>query len=136
MVEASVTLKKPDPVIIPAKTVEELQSWYRGFTMVHRRSPVITLCGSSKFKKEFEEVSLDLSLMGFIVISLGLFGHADHPEIMIDHDIKSMLDANHKQKISMSDGIFVVDPGNYIGESTRSEIEYAQKKKRRIWYLV
>ena len=135
MVEGSVTRSKPNPVIIPPKTVEALKSWHKCFSFVRYRAPVITLCGSSKFKKEFEAVSLDLSLMGFIVISLGLDSHADHPEIMIDHEIKSMLDCNHKQKIRMSDAIFVSNPGNYIGESTRSEIVYANDLKRTIWYL-
>lgn len=135
MAKGSVPCSKPKPVIIPHKMVESIQSWYEAFLFTHYRAPVITLCGSSKFKKEFEAVSLDLSLMGFIVISLGLFGHADHPEIMIDHEIKSMLDCNHKQKIRMSDAIFVINPGNYIGESTRSEIVYANDLKRTIWYL-
>ena len=30
----------------------------------------------------------------------------------------------HKQKIDMSDGIFVVNVDGYIGNSTKSEIKY------------
>ena len=37
---------------------------------------VITLCGSTKFKKEFEEVNKRLTLEGNVVISVGCFGHA------------------------------------------------------------
>ena len=31
----------------------------------------------------------------------------------------------HKRKIDMDDEIFVINKGRYIGESTKSEIEYA-----------
>jgi hypothetical protein len=41
---------------------------------------------------------------------------------------KAMLDDMHKRKIDMSDEIFVINVGGYIGSSTRSEIEYAKAK--------
>lgn len=37
-----------------------------------------------------------------------------------------MLDDMHKRKIDMADEIYVINVGGYIGESTRSEIEYAK----------
>lgn len=135
MDEVNVKSGYSEPVILPLELADRLRAWVADFTSVCHCAPVVTLCGSSKFKSEFEAVSLDLSLMGIIVISLGLFGHADHPEIMVNDCIKSMLDRNHKQKIRMSNAIFVVDPGNYIGSSTRSEIDYAKEIGRRIWYL-
>lgn len=39
---------------------------------------------------------------------------------------KEMLDDMHKRKIDLSDEIFVINVGGYIGESTKSEIEYAK----------
>ena len=39
------------------------------------RYPVITLCGSTRFKDEFYEVQKRLTFEGNIVISVGLFGH-------------------------------------------------------------
>ena len=36
---------------------------------------VITLCGSTRFKDDFERVNKELTLMGNIVISVGAFGH-------------------------------------------------------------
>ena len=47
-----------------------------------------------------------------------------------------MLDNMHKAKIDMADEIFVINVDGYIGESTRSEIEYAQKNKKPVKYLV
>jgi len=46
-----------------------------------------------------------------------------------------MLDDMHKRKIDMADSIFVINVGGYIGESTRSEIEYAKKNGRGVQYL-
>ena len=37
---------------------------------------VITLCGSTRFKDDFERVNRELTLMGNIVISVGCFGHS------------------------------------------------------------
>ena len=46
-----------------------------------------------------------------------------------------MLDDMHKRKIDMADGIFVINVGGYIGESTRSEIEYAMRTGKDVEYL-
>ena len=48
---------------------------------------------------------------------------------------KEMLDDMHKRKIDMADEIFVINVGGYIGESTKSEIEYAIKNNKKVNYL-
>ena len=102
---------------------------------------VITLCGSTRFKNEFMEVQKMLSLKGNIVISVGLFGHSGDSEVWENMDegtltkTKEMLDDMHKRKIDMADEIFVINVGGYIGESTKSEIEYAKKTGKKINYL-
>ncbi|WBW99322.1 hypothetical protein [Oceanirhabdus sp. W0125-5] len=97
---------------------------------------VITLCGSTRFKDEFLQVQKELSLKGNIVISVGLFGHADGEfENLITAEVKMMLDDMHKRKIDMADEIFVINKGGYIGESTKNEIEYAIKTGKRVNYL-
>ncbi len=93
---------------------------------------VVTLCGSTKFKDEYMRVQKELTLKGFIVISVGLFGHLGDD---ITDDQKIMLDDMHKRKIDMADEIFVIDPGEYIGDSTRSEIEYAEATGKKVFYL-
>lgn len=93
---------------------------------------VITLCGSTRFKNEFIEVQKELTLMGYIVISVGLFGHSG--DIITDEQ-KVMLDDMHKRKIDMADEIFVINKDGYVGSSTKSEIEYAEKTKKPIRYL-
>ena len=95
---------------------------------------VITLCGSTKFKDKFLEVQKDLTLKGNIVISVGLFGHSGDNEVWTE-GTKEMLDDMHKRKIDMADEIFVINVNGYIGESTKSEIEYALKTNKKINYL-
>ena len=100
---------------------------------------VITLCGSTRFKNEFIEAQKRLTLDGNIVISVGLFGHSGDDEVwegMPDGTVtKEMLDDMHKRKIDMADEIFVINVGGYIGDSTKSEIEYAEKHGKIVRYL-
>lgn len=95
---------------------------------------VITLCGSTKFKDEYMKAQKDLTLQGNIVISVGLFGHSGDDEVWTE-GTKEMLDNMHKRKIDMADEIFVVNVGGYIGESTKSEIEYAIRNGKKVNYL-
>ena len=95
---------------------------------------VITLCGSTRFKVDFLEAQKRLTLEGNIVISVGLFGHSGDEEVWTP-GTKEMLDNMHKRKIDMADAIYVINVGGYIGESTRSEIEYATKQGKTVMYL-
>ena len=94
---------------------------------------IITLCGSTKFKKEFIEVNEKETLAGNIVLSVGIFGHSD--KYQLTNDQKEKLDNLHKKKIDLSDEIFVINKNGYIGDSTKSEIEYAKNKNIKIRYL-
>ena len=96
--------------------------------------PVITLCGSTRFKDAFLEAQKRLTLAGNIVISVGLFGHSGDEEVWTE-GTKEMLDDMHKCKIDMADSIYVINVGGYIGESTKSEIEYAKQNGKEIEYL-
>ena len=48
--------------------------------------PVITLCGSTRFKNEFMMAQKRLTLEGNIVISVGLFGHSGDEEVWENMD--------------------------------------------------
>lgn len=80
---------------------------------------IYTLCGSSRFPEAFHLANAHLSLCGHIVISLGLFGHADEPcgaqFLTSDGDEttpeKIGLDQLHFRKIDLADAIFVVNFG-------------------------
>ena len=100
----------------------------------NRTYPIITLCGSTKFKDEFFRVQKELTLKGWIVVSVGLFGHSGDDEVWSE-GTKEMLDDMHKRKIDLAEAIYVINVGGYIGSSTRSEIEYAKSHGKRILYL-
>ena len=96
--------------------------------------PVITLCGSTRFKEQFLAAQKRLTLKGNIVISVGLFGHSGDDEVWTE-GTKEMLHDMHKRKIDMADAIYVINVGGYIGESTKSEILYAKAHGKTVYYL-
>lgn len=93
------------------------------------------------YKNEFMETQKRLTLDGYIVISAGLFGHSGDEEVWENMDegtltkTKEILDDMHKRKIDMADEIFVINVGDYIGDSTKSEIAYAKARGMKIRYL-
>ena len=93
---------------------------------------VITLCGSTRFKDDFERINKELTLAGNIVISVGAFGHAGDT---FTEEQKVMLDDIHKRKIDMADAIYVINKNGYIGSSTKSEIQYALRLGKQIIYM-
>lgn len=94
---------------------------------------IITLCGSTKFKSTFDKINLKFTLMGKIILQPGCFIHADN--INITDEQKNNLDLLHKEKILMSDCIYVINEDNYIGSSTKSEIVFAHNNNKPVFYL-
>lgn len=92
----------------------------------------VTLCGSTKFKDEFFAIAKEFTLKGWIVLMPHVFGHSGDK---ISEDQKQMLDEIHRQKIDISNYIYVVNPGGYIGKSTSAEIDYAIEHDKEIMYM-
>lgn len=95
---------------------------------------VITICGSSRFKDEIFKMAKELTLQNHIILTPFIFHHADEEELTAEQKIR--LDNLHKEKINMSDAIFVVNKDGYIGESTYGEIDWAQRMKKEVYFLV
>lgn len=95
---------------------------------------IICLCGSTRFYCKFQEVNHQLTLAGHIVLSIGCDTKSD-TGLNISAIQKLDLDELHKRKIDLCDEVLVLNVGGYIGESTRSEIEYANKIGRPVNYL-
>ena len=74
-----------------------------------------------------------LFIDGNIVFTPNFFNNVRKEDI--NEKMKKMLDEMHKQKIDMSDEIYIINLGGYIGESTKTEIEYAKTKGKNISYL-
>lgn len=98
------------------------------------KQKVITLCGSTKFKEAFIKERERLILEGNIVLTIEPVGTMT-PEI-IPEILKTMLIFIHKMRILVSDEVFVINPDNYIGESTSEEIRYAKEKGVVVKYMV
>ncbi|AYF29281.1 hypothetical protein CSH63_17780 [Micromonospora tulbaghiae] len=101
--------------------------------MKGHRPTITVLCGSTRFKAEFEDANRFLTYAGNIVLAPGVFGHADG--IDLTDDRKARLDELHLRKIDLADEVLVINPGGYIGESTRAEIAYAEKAGKRVSYV-
>ena len=55
-------------------------------------------------------------------------------DITISDEQIKYLKEEHFKRIDLSDAIFVIDVDNYIGDSTKLEIEYAKKLGKEIIY--
>ncbi|MCG7321545.1 MULTISPECIES: hypothetical protein [Arsenicicoccus] len=84
------------------------------------RPEIVCICGSTRFVTEMRAANRDLTFAGVIVVAPG---EAD--EVVTDEQ-KAALDALHLRKIDLADRVLVVNPGGYVGESTRREIAYAE----------
>lgn len=101
------------------------------------RAKIVTLCGSPRFVPAFNDWRERFTLDGRIVLSIEIVT-TQAPELDPQHvapAVKERLDLLHLEKIDMSDEVFVLDVGGYIGESTRREIEHAQRIGVPVRYL-
>ncbi len=94
---------------------------------------VVCLCGSTRFKDEFVSEQERLTMEGKIFVTVGIFGHAD--DIEFSEGEKEMLDELHKRKIDLADRIHVINVDGYVGDSTKSEIEYARDTGTEVTFL-
>ncbi len=93
---------------------------------------IVTICGSMKFQSQMLEVAERLELEnGYIVIQCI---YSDKERKLSRHDIQ-VLSELHYKKIDISDAIYVVNIGGYIGQSTKSEIEYACSLNKEVIFL-
>lgn len=90
-----------------------------------------TICGSMRFEKEMQEIAYYLETRkGYNILQCIYAVDGNEPS---KEDLKA-LELAHYQKIDISDGIYVVNIGGYIGKSVRREIEYAQLHGKEIVY--
>ena len=93
---------------------------------------VITICGSLKFKDEMMKIAINLALKGNCVIT-PIYPVDDYKSKYMKEEIEN-LHKIHKEKIRLSDAIFVVNVNGYIGSSTKNEILYAKSLNKEIIY--
>ncbi len=90
-----------------------------------------TICGSMRFEKEMRIIAYNLETQkGYNIIQC-LYSVEDSD--LTDVELKNIINAHYK-KIDLSDGIYVVNIGGYIGESVSKEIDYARSKGKEVLY--
>jgi len=95
---------------------------------------IVCLCGSVRFRQEFDMVACQLSLDDWVVLMPHCWYH-QHFHSPNGAETKNLLDELYFRKIRMADLIYVINKGGYIGKSVSKEIEYAQSLGKRIEYL-
>ena len=95
---------------------------------------VITVCGSLRFQREMEEIALKLELEVNCVL-LPIFTINGDKDNYTEEEM-NILGKMHYERIKISDAILVVNVDNYIGSSTKSEIEYAKSLNKEIMYYM
>lgn len=92
------------------------------------RPEIVCICGSARFIAEMRAANRDLTFAGVIVVAPSDADESPTPEQ------KAVLDALHLRKIDLADRVLIVNPGGYVGESTRREIDYAEAVGKPITY--
>lgn len=102
---------------------------------------VVCFCGSSRFvdimaiiswlvERDEEKITMGLHLLP-----------SWYPDIVEDHlaeseGVAEQMDELHLRKIDLADEVYVINWNDYIGESTRKEIDYSITHKKPIRYLM
>lgn len=103
------------------------------------KSIVICLCGSTRFTEKMLIKQWELTKQGFIVLSWcalpeSYFQSEDHTHVGDQEGVKNLVDEIHKRKIDISDRVHILNYDGYIGESTRSELEYALARNKTVTF--
>ena len=101
---------------------------------------IICMCGSTRFTSEMLIWQWELTKRGYIVLSWcalpdSYFKAEDKTHVGDQEGVKEIVDEVHKRKIDLADEVYVVNINGYVGESTRSEIDYALEQGKPIIYL-
>ncbi len=93
---------------------------------------VITICGSMRFAKEIIKIATELETKNGYCVLQPVYNFDDIP--ISDRELQNIVKAHYK-KIDISDAVFVVNVGGYIGKSVAEEIAYAKNLNKEILYL-
>lgn len=77
-----------------------------------------------RFAQEMATANRALTLAGVIVLAPAVVPGAEEGELSAGQ--RDALSALHLRKIDLADRVLVVNPGGYVGETTRREIGYAR----------
>lgn len=88
------------------------------------RPTTIVLCGSTRFKQQFQEAAEREIKLGKVVLTVAAFSHADGKPI--SHEEKQRVDGLYMYYIEMAHEVLILNVNGYMGESTSRELAYAK----------
>lgn len=94
---------------------------------------IITVCGSLRFVNEMMEITEKMELQGNCML-VPIYNPKKVSKDDFTEEEALMLDKMHKERIKLADAILVVNVDNYIGSSTKKEIEFAKSLNKEIIY--
>lgn len=92
---------------------------------------VVTVCGSMKFAKEMQRIARSLAVERGLCVLQCVY---DLDFANLTSEDLNLLKSEHLKRIEISDAIYVVNIDGYIGNSTKLEIEYANKLGKEVIY--
>lgn len=102
-------------------------------TQKKTRTPIVCLCGSTRFRDVYLKAQREESLAGKIVLTVGLFGHLEDFDMAGEDKVR--LDELHLRKIDLADEVLFLNVDGYMGTSTLAELRYARSTKKVIRFL-
>jgi hypothetical protein len=100
---------------------------------------IVCLCGSTRFYEYFQKANFEETMKGNIVLSVGFYPHAQEKahgeDLGVTPEQKIKLDELHKRKIDLADEVLILNVDGYIGNSTRSEMQYAMMNGKIVRFL-
>jgi hypothetical protein len=96
------------------------------------RPIVVCLCGSTRFRREYERAFYEVEHAGNICLTVPCY--KDDPCCKAP-EAHARLDRLHLAKIDLADELLIINPGGYIGDSTRNEVAYARAHGKVIRWL-
>ncbi len=95
------------------------------------KNKIITICGSLRFQEEIINTAIKLELEGYTVLIPII---PLNNKMSLTNKEKEILGNIHKERIKISDAIYVINVNDYIGSATKSEIAYAKEHNKEIIY--
>lgn len=104
---------------------------------------IVCICGSSRFCDVAAVKAWEFEKQGIMALSMCLLPdwyHRETNKVETGHyteqeGVAHILDELHLRKIDLADEVFVVNRRGYIGERTRTEIEYAKAHGKPVSYM-
>ena len=89
----------------------------------------ITICGSMRFENEMQRIAFELEAKHRFNVLQCIYGLKKDELTSVD---LAILEEAQLKRIELSDAIYVVDIGGYVGDMTKKEMKYAKENGNEI----